>query len=249
MLKTKKKYKKYKGFSLIQMLISIIILAIILLAINNVIVTMIRTSNTISSRMLVREESEYIAEVMRKYLRNSSADNVRLYVRSNPRISLSINGEVNSITGDLKEIEWNNSEIGTEIHFRSSADSENKVICIGYFENHDVDSPVIGYVMRSVNEINTERGWSDYQPSNCFPGEPQMNDIFRKNIAFLNSDLISIEDLSIRRDRTNVQVFYSIDIDVRPVWGVGGLSNYRDEDGAPKYRKSFVVQTRQFFHW
>jgi competence protein ComGF len=244
----KEKTKKYKAFSLIQMLIALVILAMILLAINNVIVTMMRTSNVISSRMLVREESEYIAEVIRKYLRNSSVDNVKIYSREDPEITLSQYG-VSYIDGEVTEIDFGEDTLATEIHFRPSADSVGRVVCIGFFENEEDGGPKIGYIVRAVSLLDPLRGWTDYEPEDCFPPDPSSDQMFRKNLALLNSDLISIEGFSVKRDRTNANVYYSVDLDVRPVWGVGGLSNYRDEEGTPKYRKSFVVQTRQFFHW
>ncbi len=237
-----KKHKKYSGFTMVEMLITMMILAVIFLAIGRVVVTMIKTTNVASSRMLVREEGEYISDVLRKYLRNSSSDTVKLYHRSNPRISFS-DYEVSNILGVTDE---NVSEIlpATEIHFRPSADFKNRVVCIGYFEDNDED---YGYVVRSVNYIPAGRSWDDYEPSWCFPDFP--DDEFRKNFVILNSNLVFMEGLRIVRTRSLNNVYYSIDIDMKPAWGIGGFSNYKDLDGSLVYRKSLVVQTRQLYNW
>ncbi len=225
------------------MLIVMIVLIIVFLAIGNVLNTMIKTSNTVSSRMLVREEGEYLAEVFRKYIRNSSSDNFRLYHRSSPSISFGENYQVESMSGDF--VEYDESELdfyATEIHFRPSVAVTDKIVCLGFFEDGDR-----GYIVRSVVRFPGSLFASDeYEPNECF--NPSGQD-FRKNFAVLNSNLVYIDGLRVTRDTTTTNVYYSIDVDMQPRWGVGGMSNYRSPDGSPTYRKSFVVQTRQLFHW
>jgi prepilin-type N-terminal cleavage/methylation domain-containing protein len=235
---------KYEGFTMIEMLISMLIMALIFLAIGNVLSTMIKTSNTVSSRMLIREEGEFLAEIFRKYIRNSSADNVKLYTRENSRIRFS-DYEVDSLLGEPFLYDPEAGGSATEIHFRPSADSRNKVVCMGFFNDHDDGDR--GYLIRSVT--NFTGSWNDYEAEMCFPTLSLSSQDFRKNFATLNSDLVHIRGLEIMRDNTSTNIYYSIDIDMEPSWGVGGLSNYRDSEGTPKYRKSFVVQTRQLYHW
>lgn len=235
----RKKQKKYVAFTMIEMLITMVIIAAIFLAIGSVISNMIKTSNTVSSRMLIREEGEYLAEVFRKYLRNSSVDNVRVYHRENPTITFDGYYGVSSLDGEA--IPPDLEHPATEIHFRPSGDATNKVVCMGFFKDGDQ-----GYIVRTTN--NLEASWNDYDPERCFPDDPPSDQIFRKNFASLNSDLVYIEGLEIEQVRTATNVYYTIHIDMKPAWGLGGLSNYRDKDGAPKYRKSFVVQTRQLFY-
>jgi prepilin-type N-terminal cleavage/methylation domain-containing protein len=231
--------KKYKGFTMIEMLITMMLLAMIFLAINSVVVNMMKTSNVASSRMIVREEGEYLAEVFRKYIRNSSADSVKVYFRENPRVGFE-DYEVTSVFGSATE-DIPDEEFATEIHFQPSGDTTGKVVCIGFFK----DSDDHGYIVRTANVL--QGPWNDYDPNWCFQPFPDSN--FRKNFVSLTSDLVYVEDLEIIRDRTSANVYYTINIDMKPAWSIGGLSNYRDIEGAPKYRKSFVVQTRQLFHW
>ncbi len=239
MSKIYKKKKKYLGFTIVEMLITMAVLMILFLAIGSVITNMLVASNTISSRMIVREEGEYLAEVFRKYVRNSSADGVKLYSRDDPLIEFNDDWEVKSIQGDYSEC----TSSCTEIHFRPTGESANKVVCFGFFEDDDG----IGYLVRSVNELSGN--WGSYDPETCFPSSPSANQIFRKNFVVLNSDLVYIDGLKIEKTETSSNVYYSFDIDMRPYWGLGGMSNYRSLDGSPKYRKSFVVQTRQIFYW
>ncbi len=232
----KKKTKKYSGFTLVEMLITMAVMSLIFLAMGSLMENMLRTSNTVSSRMIVREEGEFMAEVLRKYVRNSSVDGVKLYQRSDGVINFDDNYEVTGIGGTPVL----NNDSATEMHFRPSGDSEGKVVCIGFFE----DSEDRGYIVRTVNELTVP--WDNYQPSGCFPSTPDQD--FRKNFVILNSDLIFVEDFEIGRTQTASNVYYSFDIDMKPAWGLGGASNYRDEDDSPRYRKSFVVQTRQIFY-
>ncbi len=227
---------------MIEMLITMMILAFIFLAVGSVLLNMIKTSNVVSSRVVIRGEGEYLEEVFRKYIRNSSADSIRLYARSNPRVNFS-NYEVSSILG-LPDGNVSDINPATEIHFRPTSESGNKIVCIGFFESDDR-----GYVIRTSNYIPLGETWSNYNPEWCFPSNPIFDQEFRKNFVTLNTDLVFVDGLEIRRARTSTNAYYSVDIDMQPAWGVGGLSNYKDIDGAPKYRKSFVVQTRQIFHW
>ncbi len=242
------KMKKYSGFTLVEMLITMIVLMIIFLAIGNVLNTMIKTSNTVSGRMLVREEGEYLAEVFRRYIRNSRIDDVKLYFRDEASISFDENYSVVNIQGMTQDPNPSEEKFATEIHYRPTVlgtgeDQEtDRVVCIGFFNEED-DGEIKGHIVRSA--VNFVGDWAnDYEPEQCFPPSATGTD-FRKNFVVLNSDLVYIEGLSIRNYTTNVNVYYEIDIDMQPRWGVGGLSNYRDADGSPTYRKSFVVQTRR----
>lgn len=241
MEKLNKNKTKYEGFTLIEMLITMAVMIIVFLAVGNLLNTLIQTSNTVSSRMLVREEGEYLAEVFRRYIRNSSVDNVRLFYRENSRITFDENYQVIELPHEPSNIVevTESANPATEIHFHPSVDT-NRVICMGFFESEDG----VGHLVRSsVTGVSIAGG---YQPEMCF--NPGTQD-FRKNFMVLNSNLVHVEGLEIRRDMTRTNVYYSIDIDMKPYWGLGGLSNYRDAEGSPKYRKSFVVQTRLLYHW
>ena len=239
------KVKKYQGFTLVEMLITMAVMVIVFLAIGNVLNTMIKTSNTVSSRMLVREEGEYLAEVFRKYIRNSSTDNVKLYFRDSPTISFN-NYQVEGIGGDVVEYnEADTESFATEMHFRPSAEATDRVVCIGFFMDGQDDTK--GYIVRSVTRFSGSLSVA-YEPGNCFPSGPLFGQDFSKNFVVLNSDLVYIDGLEISRNNTTTNSYYTINVDMQPSWGVGGLSNYRSPDGSPTYRKSFVLQTRQILH-
>ena len=221
------------------MLITMAVMIIVFLAVGNLLNTLIKTSNTVSSRMLVREEGEYLAEVFRKYIRNSSVDNVRLFYRDDPTIVFGENYQVNSIAGSVETLA--DVDFATELHFHPSVDT-NRVVCMGFFKDGNDENK--GYIVRSsVTGVSIAGG---YEPSMCF--NPSSGD-FKKNFMVLNSDLVYVEGLEVRQDTTTTNVYYSIDIDMKPYWGLGGMSNYRDTEGSPRYRKSFVVQTRLLYHW
>ncbi len=240
MSKRYKKKEKYLGFTIVEMLITMAVLMVLFLAIGSVITNMLVASNTISSRMVVREEGEYLAEVFRKYIRNSSTDGVKLYSRVDPLIEFDDDWEVTSLGPVASPC---SSSSCTEIHFRPTGESANKVVCFGFFK----DENDVGYLVRSVSELSGN--WGSYNPETCFPSSPLGSNSFRKNFVVLNSDLVYVDGLEIGKTETSSNVYYSFDIDMRPYWGLGSMSNYRTLDGSPKYRKSFVVQTRQIFYW
>ncbi len=71
--------KKYVGFSLVETLITIFIMAMVLLLLNVTLITMVKTSGIATGRTVSRQETEYMNEVIRRYVRNSDSDLINLY--------------------------------------------------------------------------------------------------------------------------------------------------------------------------
>jgi type II secretory pathway pseudopilin PulG len=245
-MKERIKTKKYKAFTLMEMIVVMALIFIVFLAFVSVLTSMMRASNTVSARMVSRQEGEYISEVFRKFIRNASYDSIRVYRRHNPRITFSMDGEkvnyshvINIAPLGYTLLSSAGGTGGTEIHFRPSG-NPNEVVCMGFFEDTVTGR---GYIIRS--KVTYAQPWHAYNPNLCF--SPATQD-FRKNFMILNSDLIHIDTFTIDFSGGGLNNYYTFEMEMEPQLGVGGFSYYRDTR-LPTYIKTFVVQTRAYQSW
>ena len=116
----KNKKEKYEGFTLVEMLLTIVIIGIVMLISMTTLTTLIKTSTVSSNKTKVRNESEYVLELIRRSVRNSNPSDVFIYNSRNARV---FNRNTNSIvgTGVSPATVYGNSleenQIGNEIHF------------------------------------------------------------------------------------------------------------------------------------
>ena len=245
-MEKKFKMKKYQAFTLMEMIIVMALIFVVFLAFVSVLTAMMRSSNTVSARMVCRQEGEYISEVFRKFIRNASYESIRVYRRNNPSITFEADDERVNYSNVLDISPSNPTTLGgaggsggTEIHYRPSA-NPREVVCMGFFQDTATER---GYIIRS--KVTYTDHWSAYNPNSCFnPG----NDEFRKNFMILNSDLVHIEEFSIAFSAGGLNNYYTFEIEMEPQLGVGGYSNYIDTN-LPNYIKTFVVQTRAYKSW
>ena len=112
-----KKRKTYEGFSLVEMLITTVILGFLMLTSALVLSTLIRVSTTSTNKARVRTESEYVLEMLRRTLRTTDPSNVRLY-QSNTRTFNFENGNITEDSSfDFDEVTVP-KQTGNEIHFK-----------------------------------------------------------------------------------------------------------------------------------
>jgi len=247
----KRSLVRYGGFTLVEMLLTMAILSALFLAIGGLLQNMIKSSEYASSRMLMREEGEFLGEIFRKYLRNSSVDNVALYYREDPVVEFSDDYEIERLSSsdiilDLRDPENPLPHPATEIHFRPSGDSTGRVICIGFFRDQGGKGRIIkssGYFDGGWTDLG---GFEQYDPEECFPTSP--TPLFRKEAFILSSDLVHMDSLGIQAHMANLNIYYVIDIDMKPAWGWKALTKSLDDDKV-KLRKSIFVETRQLSNW
>jgi len=64
------KGNKYEGFSLVEMLITIVILGMVMLIASVTLTTLIKISTVSSNKTRVRNETEFVLELVRRTVRN-----------------------------------------------------------------------------------------------------------------------------------------------------------------------------------
>jgi len=71
--------KKYEGFSLIEMLLTIAIISFVMTISAAVLSTLIRVSTSSSNKIRARNESEFVLELVRRTVRNSNPKDIRIF--------------------------------------------------------------------------------------------------------------------------------------------------------------------------
>ncbi|MHC1716931.1 MAG: type II secretion system protein J [Candidatus Dojkabacteria bacterium] len=225
------KKKSYQGFSLIEMLITITIIGVVMLISATTLTTLIKISTVSSNKTRVRNETEFVLELVRRTVRNSNPADVYIFNSSDVR---KYNPETSAVENsseivNLEEVYSQNlaeNESGNEIHFRPYG--YESWICIGFFKSSADESK--GYILKN----NADDLWDKH--SDCFSNNPSNIEY----IMVLNSDSVNIKDFKIAytiSDETNYLIRF--DINAEPVdWYLG--------TGAPVNKEVFrqtVVST------
>lgn len=178
---------KYEGFSLVEMLITIVIMGVVMLTASSTLTTLIKISTVSSNKTRVRSESEFVLELVRRTVRNSNPSDVFIFQSSDLRKYDPVNNIVVDIQEDNPEIPIRyatsnaENEMGNEIHFRPYG-NENW-ICIGYFLSTEDDQ--MGYILRTSAKNLTG------QQETCFDGD------ISQYVIPLNSETVNIKGFDI----------------------------------------------------
>lgn len=165
--------KRFEGVSLIEMLITISIITSVILVSSVTLNTLIKASAVSNARTTTRQESEFVLELVRRNVRNSSASDIVIYDTTGREFNESL-GKLEddvSVTGYSTGISEGN--IGNEIHFRPSGYS--RWVCIGYFPL--TNNPAKGFVVKSSYPDNQN-------PASCLDSA---NQEYQQNAVVLNS--------------------------------------------------------------
>ncbi|MGI5897941.1 MAG: pilus assembly FimT family protein [Candidatus Dojkabacteria bacterium] len=201
---------KYEAFSLVEMLLTIVIIGFVMLISAVTLTTLIKVSTVSSNKTRVRNESEYVLELVRKTVRNSNPSDVFIFNSKNARNYVH-NKETNTVTiestgtQDLKTLystPLGENEVGNEIHFRPYG--YNSWVCIGYFKDRDSDK---GYIVKS----NVEDLLNNHE--SCFASASG------KFLISLNSDYVSINSFDIAYTKSpDNNYLIRFDIEAEPVF-------------------------------
>lgn len=166
-----KNIKKYNGFSLIEMLLTLMILTVVMLLVATTLNTVIKVSNTANSKNLARSDINYIMDLYSRLISNSDLDDIYLYNSADYNLTNPYNAPIRHLeinangmpviitTGSLDQygIEDRPADgaFGTEIHVRLYG--YPLWTCLGYFR----DNNEYGYIVKT-----TKVDLSDH--STCF---------------------------------------------------------------------------------
>ncbi len=232
----KRSTKKYTGFSLVEMLITIVIIGVVMLISAITLTSLVKISSVSSNKTRVRTETEFVLELVRRTVRNSNPSDIYIYDSIDERRFNPENSTVVSTSEHLniEEIYTNGLEenvFGNEIHFRPYG-YENW-ICIGFFKS-SVDEN-LGYILKnSADDL-----WNNH--SSCFENDLEN----MRYIMVLNSEYVNIKAFNIAytvSDNTNYLIRF--DLNAEPVnWYLG--------NGAPVEKEVFrqTVVTTEGLIW
>jgi prepilin-type N-terminal cleavage/methylation domain-containing protein len=216
--------RKFKAFSLIEMLMTLGIMSIVVLIATQTLNTVFRVSTISKFKTVTRSEISFSMELVERLLSNSNVRDVYIY---NPTPDQTIepvqpivryyNEETNTIDnspsglGITYDVETNPGDSGTEIHIRPYG--YDMWVCVGYFVNEEMDK---GYLLkRTVDELDS----SNTDHSSCFNSGYSMAD----PILVLNSEDVNVNDFVVSYAQSSDinNVFY-VDMEMEPTsWAPG----------------------------
>ncbi len=206
--------KTYEGFSLIEMLLTMVIIGFVFLLVSTVLSTLIKVSTISTAKTTVRNESEFILEIIKRNVRNSNIGDVLIYNTSGRTYDGDTIVESGDVLGYETSLGAGNS--GNEIHFRPNGYS--RWICLGFFV--DTNDPEMGYILKSSSDDIS----SDH--SICF--DPETSD-YKKYTIQLNSKEVDINSFAARYVESTYENYIIVtDINAQPVhWyeGSGKIFN------------------------
>lgn len=178
--------KKYKGFSLVEMLLTIGILGIITLLVASTLTTLIKVSMVSNAKSQARNDVNFITELMQRSLGNSNVGDISMYNSSAVRF-------FNRETMEIEELPLGTTyqdptllpnTPSNEIHVRSYG--YDVWSCIGYFKDADPERREnYGYLLKTSR-------FSMGDHSECF--SPNLTDSY---ISVLHNYEVNISDFNV----------------------------------------------------
>lgn len=234
---SKSAHTKYQGFSLVELLVTIIIVMILLMLVATTLTSMIKTSLLTNSKNVVRQESEFILEVTKRNLKGADVENIRLY-RAARRYFDGTN--ISDGTAGAKYITVSGSLAGNEIQIVPS--NGEGLICIAFFKPSE--GAPNGYILRtyapSTYTINGAQVPSYQVPRGCF--DPTINSSFNEYLQILNSFETHVIDFNIKvQPLEEGNSLFLLDLIMEPVrWVPGNQSSI-----SKQIRRQTLVSTEK----
>lgn len=231
------KGNKYEGFSLVEMLITIVIMGMVMLIASVTLTTLIKISTVSSNKTRVRNETEFVLELVRRTVRNSNPADVMIYNSLDARVYNSEDDVVENLEGsDLDSVytvPLGENVTGNEIHFKPYG--YTNWICIGFFRDADPESEM-GYVIKT----STQDLWGNAEK--CFD---RYNPDYSMYTIGLNSENVDINSFNIAyTESTGGNYIIRFDLSAQPItWYLA--------TGAPVNREVFrqAVVTTEGINW
>lgn len=203
----------YGAFSLVEMLLTIVIIGFVMTLSAVTLTTLIKVSTISSYKTATRNDVYFISEISQRSLSNTSLEDIYIYDSSNIRSfnleTMTVENNTESTSEDISVVYEDGSllSVGNEVHVRNFG--YNRWTCLGYFK----DSNGIGYVVKtSVASLNDH--------SSCFePGSTaSLYQIVLNSTDLVDVTQYQISKVPLRNDNT----MFTVDIIAQPLyWPVG----------------------------
>lgn len=219
--------KRYKGISLIEMLLTLVIITVVILLVSVVLTTLIRVSAVSNARTTARQESEFVLEVVRRNIRNSHNEDIVVYNVANRKFN-ETTGKVEDtgiVSGyDLPVVQGVN---GNVIHFRPNG--YHRWICIGFFPTTTDNTK--GYIVKSSYPDN-------FTPKECLNGN---NAEYSQNALILNSSEVYASIFNIMYyDTPNRNKLMTVAVSMKSIRDMSFSRNVK-----PEYFKQALISTQK----
>jgi prepilin-type N-terminal cleavage/methylation domain-containing protein len=192
--------ESYKGFSLIELLLTMMILGVISLLVAVTLNTIIKVSNSTNAKNLARSNSSYIMDLIKKTVVNARLDEVHLYNSVNDRKLEESSGNI--VVTYSESPYTNESEIGNEIHIKLYG--YDTWSCIGYFK----DNKNNGYIVQSF-----KRG--TYTPETCFSSDPDTSTTVILHSLTMDVSQFNIDKVTVSDEKNTM---FIVDLKMEPLY-------------------------------
>jgi prepilin-type N-terminal cleavage/methylation domain-containing protein len=207
--------KKFNAFSLIEMLLTLVILTIVFLLTTKTLTTLIQVSTITKYKTMTRNEADFAMEFIERILANSNVkregDDIFIYNTSQMRAFNPATGTIipnPSVPATTLLAEYNsttvNGDVGTEFHVKPY--KYPGWMCVGFFID-SIDSER-GYLLkRSVDTLPNHMSCFDSTNIDIYP------------IMVLNSENINVNDFKISFHKSDLinNIFY-VDMEFEPLY-------------------------------
>ena len=219
----RKEIKQYEGFSLVEMLFTIVILFIVMLLVATTLNTVIRTSQTANSKNQARSDVNYIMSTYERLITNSDLEDIKMYNSLAVRtFGFDGSGIPTIVSNSLGDVYTNANKTlpiltsGNEIHVRLYG--TDYWTCIGFFrDDYTLSNSNYGYIVKA--NLKDDGDTTDH--SLCFA---QTNNI---TLLHTYSNNIMVSDPSghpnTKFNMTYIPVgdknsMFNIRVSVEPLW-------------------------------
>ncbi len=207
-----------KAFSLVEMLITLGIMAIVMIIASQTLNTVVKVSALTKYKTVTRTEMDFVIELMDRLLANSNIADVDIFNTTDVRYydvqteSVVVSDEISQTLESIYSGSLEPGVSGNEVHIRPYGYS--LWVCIGYFKDYE-DPDNKGYMLkRTVSSLSSGH-------ESCF--DPEYTS---EPILVLESDEVNVQNFTVSytRSASNNNVFY-VDAQMEPVYWVAGGSS------------------------
>lgn len=241
MKKREAKKIKYDGFSMVEMLITLLIMGVVMILVGVTLTSLIKASAISSARTLSRNEKEFMFDLIERYIENADPEEILVYDVSGRYVDDTGAIRVYSeflVAASFANVVLPSSGTGNEIHIRPTGSSS--WVCLAFYpdanyaNSSDPDAS-IGYIVKATSDSLTNH-------ADCISSA---NPDLQESLIFLNAREIDVELFDVRYYRSASENYtFMIDLGLQPTnWVAGRESKYK-----PIYRDQLVVSTDKILY-